>query len=94
MKKCKCSTKRLAFGHDEKRPMLGKYVVSGGKIRDKKIIHVRVILISVLISLFIAFPLSYMQRLSNTIMVRVGGGWVTLDHFLLDYDPCRIEELK
>lgn len=23
-------------------------------------------------------------------MVRVGGGWDTLDHFLLKHDPCRI----
>lgn len=22
-------------------------------------------------------------------MVRVGGGWDTLEHFLLKYDPCR-----
>ena len=24
-------------------------------------------------------------------MVRVGGGWDTLDHFLLKHDPCRIK---
>ena len=24
-------------------------------------------------------------------MVRVGGGWVTLEHFLLEHDPCRIK---
>ena len=24
-------------------------------------------------------------------MVRVGGGWDTLDHFLLEHDPCRIQ---
>ena len=23
-------------------------------------------------------------------MVRVGGGWDTLNHFLLKHDPCRI----
>ena len=24
-------------------------------------------------------------------MVRVGGGWDTLDHFLLKHDPCRVK---
>ena len=27
-------------------------------------------------------------------MVRVGGGWKSLDHFLLVHDPCRIEEVR
>lgn len=26
-------------------------------------------------------------------MVRVGGGWDTLKHFLLEHDPCRIERI-
>ena len=26
-------------------------------------------------------------------MVRVGGGWDTLDHFLLEHDPCRIKKI-
>ena len=32
--------------------------------------------------------------LSDRIMVRVGGGWKSLDHFLLVHDPCRIEEMR
>ena len=31
------------------------------------------------------------QLLSDRIMVRVGGGWDTLEHFLLEHDPCRIQ---
>ena len=27
-------------------------------------------------------------------MVRVGGGWDTLDHFLLKHDPCRIRGMS
>jgi len=34
-----------------------------------------------------------MQLLSDRIMVRVGGGWDTLEHFLLEYDPCRIKKI-
>lgn len=34
------------------------------------------------------------QMLSDRIMVRVGGGWKSLDHFLLVHDPCRIEEMR
>lgn len=30
------------------------------------------------------------QLLIDRVMVRVGGGWDTLDHFLLEHDPCRI----
>ena len=30
------------------------------------------------------------QVLHNQVMVRVGGGWDTLDHLLLKYDPCRM----
>ena len=26
-------------------------------------------------------------------MVRVGGGWDTLDHFLLKHDPCRMHTI-
>ena len=33
--------------------------------------------------------LPYAQALSDRVMVRVGGGWDTLDHFLLKHDPCR-----
>ncbi|KAL5475451.1 hypothetical protein EMCRGX_G025268 [Ephydatia muelleri] len=31
----------------------------------------------------------FARVLSDRIMVRVGGGWDTLDHFLLMHDPCR-----
>ncbi|XP_064391458.1 growth arrest-specific protein 2-like isoform X2 [Halichondria panicea] len=34
----------------------------------------------------------YARLLSDRIMVRVGGGWDTLDHFLLVHDPCRIKQ--
>ena len=27
-------------------------------------------------------------------MVRVGGGWDTLDHYLATHDPCRIMEVR
>ena len=30
-----------------------------------------------------------LQVLSDRVLVRVGGGWDTLDHFLLKHDPCR-----
>lgn len=26
-------------------------------------------------------------------MVRIGGGWDTLDHFLLKHDPCRLHAM-
>jgi hypothetical protein len=32
----------------------------------------------------------FVRVLKETIMVRVGGGWDTLNHFLLKHDPCRI----
>ena len=38
--------------------------------------------------------ISGLQMLSDRIMVRVGGGWKSLDHFLLVHDPCRIEEMR
>lgn len=31
----------------------------------------------------------YLRRFRNHVMVRVGGGWVTLDEFLNRHDPCR-----
>ena len=37
---------------------------------------------------------TFIQMLSDRIMVRVGGGWKSLDHFLLVHDPCRIEEMR
>lgn len=27
-------------------------------------------------------------------MVRVGGGWDSLDHFLLKHDPCRVHAMS
>ncbi|XP_055356206.1 GAS2-like protein pickled eggs [Paramacrobiotus metropolitanus] len=33
--------------------------------------------------------LIYVRILRNHVMVRVGGGWDTLDHFLEKHDPCR-----
>ena len=33
------------------------------------------------------------QLLTDRVMVRVGGGWDTLDHFLLKHDPCRLQNL-
>lgn len=30
-----------------------------------------------------------MRILRSTVMVRVGGGWVALDEFLVKNDPCR-----
>jgi len=34
---------------------------------------------------------TFVQFLRDKIMVRVGGGWDTLDHFLLKHDPCRVK---
>ncbi|CAH8872955.1 unnamed protein product [Trichobilharzia szidati] len=31
----------------------------------------------------------YLRRFRNHVMVRVGGGWLTLDEFLQRHDPCR-----
>ena len=42
--------------------------------------------------LYLLLLLSSFQLLKDSIVVRVGGGWVTLDHFLLEHDPCRIEK--
>ncbi|XP_015177041.1 PREDICTED: dystonin isoform X14 [Polistes dominula] len=36
--------------------------------------------------------LRLVRILRSTVMVRVGGGWVALDEFLLKNDPCRAEE--
>ncbi|KAF5405846.1 hypothetical protein PHET_00653 [Paragonimus heterotremus] len=33
--------------------------------------------------------LYYLRRFRNHVMVRVGGGWLTLDEFLNRHDPCR-----
>lgn len=33
--------------------------------------------------------LRLVRILRSTVMVRVGGGWVALDEFLLKNDPCR-----
>ena len=41
---------------------------------------------------FILVALLNVQLLSDRIMVRVGGGWDTLEHFLLEHDPCRIKK--
>ena len=35
--------------------------------------------------------LSLLQILRNHVMVRVGGGWDTLEHYLDKHDPCRCE---
>lgn len=35
--------------------------------------------------------LRLVRILRSTVMVRVGGGWVALDEFLLKNDPCRGE---
>lgn len=37
--------------------------------------------------------LRLVRILRSTVMVRVGGGWVALDEFLLKNDPCRGESL-
>ena len=34
----------------------------------------------------------FLQVLNEQVMVRVGGGWDTLDHLLLKYDPCRMSK--
>jgi len=36
--------------------------------------------------------LRLVRILRSTVMVRVGGGWVALDEFLLKNDPCRGEQ--
>lgn len=35
------------------------------------------------------FPLILPQVLRTHVMVRVGGGWDTLEHYLDKHDPCR-----
>ncbi|XP_072153551.1 microtubule-actin cross-linking factor 1 isoform X29 [Bemisia tabaci] len=37
--------------------------------------------------------LRLVRILRSTVMVRVGGGWVALDEFLIKNDPCRVEML-
>lgn len=41
---------------------------------------------SIEVSFFSIFPL---QVLRTHVMVRVGGGWDTLEHYLDKHDPCR-----
>lgn len=36
---------------------------------------------------------SLFQVLSDRVMVRVGGGWDSLEHFLLKHDPCRLQAI-
>ena len=36
--------------------------------------------------------LRLVRILRSTVMVRVGGGWVALDEFLVKNDPCRGKE--
>ncbi|CAL8090061.1 unnamed protein product [Calicophoron daubneyi] len=36
----------------------------------------------------------YLRRFRNHVMVRVGGGWLTLDEFLARHDPCRKKAVK
>jgi len=46
-----------------------------------------------LLLLFIQFgeksAIRLVRFLNSTVMVRVGGGWITLDEFLETNDPCR-----
>lgn len=35
------------------------------------------------------FPIFPLQVLRTHVMVRVGGGWDTLEHYLDKHDPCR-----
>lgn len=37
--------------------------------------------------------LRLVRILRSTVMVRVGGGWVALDEFLVKNDPCRGESV-
>ena len=38
--------------------------------------------------------LRLVRILRSTVMVRVGGGWVALDEFLVKNDPCRGEFME
>ena len=38
--------------------------------------------------------LRLVRILRSTVMVRVGGGWVALDEFLVKNDPCRGESIQ
>lgn len=38
--------------------------------------------------------LRLVRILRSTVMVRVGGGWVALDEFLVKNDPCRGKQFK
>ena len=38
--------------------------------------------------------LQLVRILRSTVMVRVGGGWCTLDEFLIKNDPCRGNYIK
>lgn len=53
---------------------------------------------NIALTLFVLFPqfgdsqkLRLVRILRSTVMVRVGGGWVALDEFLVKNDPCRGE---
>ena len=92
VKKCSCGTNALNAVHHGN----GKFIITGGRIRDKKTLHARVsiwYIVSSLYIIIITFLSSVTQLLSDRIMVRVGGGWDTLDRFLFEHDPCRIQQI-
>lgn len=46
------------------------------------------------IKCFNCFMSLFFQILRNHVMVRVGGGWDTLEHYLDKHDPCRCQGEK
>lgn len=95
VKKCSCATNGLDIAHHGN----GKFVITGGRIRDKKTLYARVRFCLSISILYISIYLElcefclFAQLLSDRIMVRVGGGWDTLEHFLFEHDPCRIQQI-
>ena len=70
----------------------GKLVLKGGKIKGDKTLYARVSDNGG--TWTVNFTECNVQLLSDRVMVRVGGGWDTLDHFLLEHDPCRIKKFE
>lgn len=83
---CTCRQKFRVFQVGE-----GKYRVSGDPWNKKIQLSRRTVLIALVLQFGDSQKLRLVRILRSTVMVRVGGGWVALDEFLLKNDPCRGE---
>jgi len=81
IKECQCNPQIFVEHHGKGKFRLER---QGKEI----VLFARVSCLSYCVVVYALLP---MQFLRDKIMVRVGGGWDTLDHFLLKHDPCRVK---